>query len=70
MNIRPVVGWNVKVNGLRRPRAQIARLSPVVWLKNGLSVGIEPSLLIRRSLPRGLASVWEFELTAFSPTAM
>ena len=44
-------GLDANVNGFRRPYAQMARLSPVVVLKNGLSVGIVPSGLMRRILP-------------------
>ena len=35
------------MKGLRRPRAQIERLLPVVEPKNGLSLGIVPSELMR-----------------------
>jgi hypothetical protein len=45
------------VKGLRRPRAQIDRLSPVAWLKNGLSAGIDPSELMRKIFPNLLLSV-------------
>ena len=38
------------VNGLRRPRAQMARLAPVAVVKNGLSVGMLPSALIAEDL--------------------
>ena len=54
MNMRPVPGWNANVKGLRSPSAQIARLSPVAVLKNGLSVGIVPSVLMRSILPSRL----------------
>jgi hypothetical protein len=70
MNILVVPGWNAKVNGFRKPSDQIARLFPVVLLKKGLSVGIEPSELMRNTLPSKLVSVCEFEPLAFSPTAM
>ena len=69
MNIRPVPGWKAKVNGLRRPSAQIARFAPVAVLKNGLSVGIDPSALMRRILPSRLPSVCAFAPFALSPTA-
>src|SRR3954469_24733278 len=69
MNIRPVPGWKANVYGLRRPRAQIARLFPVAVLKNGLSVGMLPSLLIRSTFPRTVASDWEFAPLALSPAA-
>jgi len=39
--------WKAKVNGLRKPIAQIARFLPTAVAKNGLSVGIVPSALIR-----------------------
>ena len=39
MNISGPFGLNAKVNGLRRPSAQMARFRPVAVLKNGLSVG-------------------------------
>ena len=47
MNIRPVPGWNAKVNGLRRPMAQIARFTPVVGVEERVvggdrAVGIDP----------------------------
>ena len=46
MNIVPVPGWNVKVNGFRSPAAQMARLAPVVVpampaMLVGLSAGID-----------------------------
>jgi hypothetical protein len=67
--IRPVPGWIANVKGLRTPSAQIARLAPVAEPKKGLSVGIVPFELIRRILPRRLASVCALLGTAFSPTA-
>ena len=70
MNIRPVPGWNANVNGLRSPSAQIARLTPVAWSKNGLSAGIVPSALMRSILPSRFASVCALSRFAFSPTAM
>ena len=60
MNIRPVPGWKANVNGLRSPSAQMARLLPVAASKNGLSVGIVPSVLMRRILPSRLLSVCAF----------
>src|SRR4051794_41935520 len=69
MNIRPVPGWKANVYGLRRPRAQIARLFPVAVLKNGLSVGMLPSLLIRSTFPSRVVSDWEFAPLALSPAA-
>ncbi len=68
--MRPVPGWKAKVKGLRRPRAQMARLFPVAWLKKGLSVGMDPSALMRSILPSRLERVCEFAPLAFSPTAM
>jgi hypothetical protein len=44
------------VYGLRRPVAQIARFTPVVVAKNGLSLGIVPFVLMRRIFPNGFAS--------------
>ena len=58
------------MNGLRSPSAQIARFTPDAVVKNGLSVGIDPSALMRRILPSRLLSVWELNELAFSPTAM
>ena len=69
MKMRPVPGWTANVNGLRKPSAQIARLAPVAVPKNGLSDGIVPFELMRRILPRRLASVCELLALAFSPTA-
>ena len=71
MNIRECRCGSVpkaKVYGLRSPSAQMARSTPVVWLKNGLSVGMEPSGLIRRILPLRLLSDCELALTLLSPT--
>jgi hypothetical protein len=70
ISMRPVPGWIANVKGLRSPRAQIARLLPVVDPKNGLSLGIEPSGFRRSILPSRLLNDWEFEPTAFSPAAM
>ena len=47
--------WNR--HGLRNPYAQIAPSLPG-WPANGLSAGIEPSLLIRRIFPCGLLRSW------------
>src|SRR6266550_6572254 len=69
MNIRVLPGWNAKVKGLRNPRAQISFRAPAV-LKKGLSVGIVPSELMRKTFPRRFASVCEFDPLAFSPTAI
>ena len=69
MNISGPFGLNAKVNGLRRPSAQMARLRPVAVPKNGLSVGMVPSLLRRSIFPSRFASVCAFALLAFSPTA-
>jgi hypothetical protein len=41
----------------------------VAVAKNGLSVGIDPSALMRSIFPSRLFSVCELEPTAFSPTA-
>ena len=49
--------WNRQ--GLRNPYAQIAPSLPG-WPANGLSAGIEPSLLIRRIFPCGLLRSWAF----------
>ena len=70
MNIRPLIGWNAKVNGLRRPKAQMARFASVAVVKNGLSVGMPPSVLMRSIFPCRLLSVCEFALFPLSPTAM
>jgi hypothetical protein len=70
MNMRPVSGWKAKVKGLRTPRAQIARFCPVAVPKKGLSLGMVPSALRRRTLPSRLARVCEFAEFAFSPTEM
>ena len=70
MNIRPVPGWNANVNGLRRPSAQIARFAPVAVSIERVRVGIAPSALMRRILPRRLPSVCAFAPFALSPTAM
>ena len=68
MWIRPVPGWTAKVNGLRRPYAHTARPRPVCVAKNGLSVGMLPSSLKRRSLPNGSARFCAWAPLAFSPT--
>src|SRR6187549_1102268 len=47
MNRRPLIGWTAKVNGLRNPKAQMALVGSVAVVKNGLSVGMLPSLLMR-----------------------
>jgi len=64
----PVPGWNAKVNGLRRPTAQTARAMPTCVAKNGLSFGIVPSALKRRSLPNGELRSCASGGLAFSPT--
>jgi hypothetical protein len=69
MNIWSVSGSKANVNGFLKPSAQMARFRPLAVEKNGLSTGIEPSALIRRILPRRLASVCELLETALSPTA-
>jgi hypothetical protein len=69
MKIRPVAFWMSNVNGLRSPSAQIARLDPVVLLKNGLSIGIDPSALIRWIFPASELVLWALPLEWFSPTA-
>ena len=69
MNISVPAGLNANVNGLRRPSAQIARFLPVAELKNGLSVGIVPSVLMRSILPSTLPIDCAFAPLAFSPTA-
>src|SRR5688572_32312136 len=68
--MRPLVRSTAKLNGLRSPRAQMAWLMPVVWEKNGLSDGIEPSALMRSTLPSVVVRDCELALLAFSPTAM
>jgi hypothetical protein len=45
----------------------MARLLPVVWAKNGLSSGIEPSGLMRRTLPSVVFSDCALAPVAFSP---
>jgi hypothetical protein len=62
MNIRVVPGWNVNVYGFLKPTAQIAWLTPVgepviPGKVFGLSEGMEPSALIRSTLPNRLVSV-------------
>jgi hypothetical protein len=69
MNISPFQRLKAKVNGLRSPSAQIDRFTPEALLKNGLSDGMLPSALIRRTLPRRLPKLWELLPFAFSPTA-
>ena len=71
---RPVPGWTAKLNGFRSPTAQMARFAPVVVPLTpgnavGLSAGIDPSGLRRRSLPRRLDRLWLLAGSAFSPTA-
>ena len=68
ISMRPDDGSMVKVNGLRSPSAQMARLSPVVCPKNGLLAGMLPSALMRRILPSGVLRLWALSPTAFSPT--
>jgi hypothetical protein len=58
-----------KVKGFRSPSAQISFRAPGV-LKNGLSVGIDPSEFSRRILPNRLDRSCEWPLVALSPTAM
>src|SRR5438034_4638885 len=41
MYMRPEPGWKAKVNGLRRPSAQVDRLAPVAAPRKGLSAGID-----------------------------
>ena len=69
MKIRPEPGCTAKVNGLRRPSAQMARFTPVAVPKNGLSDGMVPSALSRRTLPRRVSRLWELAPTPLSPTA-
>ena len=74
MCIRPVPGWNVKVNGFRTPAAQIARFAPVVVplipaILVGLSFGIVPSALMRRILPCRVVMDCALAPFALSPTA-
>ena len=70
MNIRLDPGSNEKVNGLRKPIAQIASLTSMGRVTNGLSPGIVPSLLIRSILPSRLVSTCALLPFALSPTAM
>ena len=56
MNIRPVPGWNAKVNGFRRPRAQIGPIDagrPVVERVVGgdRAIGIDPEDLAEQGCP-------------------
>ena len=60
MNRRPVVGWNPKVNGLRRPSAQIDWFGRTAVAKNGLSAGTAPSGAMRRIFPSRFAIVCAF----------
>ena len=70
MNSTPDSGFTANVKGLRRPSAQIERLSPEATLhKTGCPRESMPSALMRNILPRRLLSVCAFEPTAFSPTA-
>ena len=74
MNIVPVPGWNVNVNGFRKPAAQIARFAPVVVpaipaMLVGLSDGMVPSALMRNIFPSRLEMIWAFAPFALSPTA-
>jgi hypothetical protein len=70
MYMRPETGSIVIRKGLRSPSAQISsRLEPAPS-KNGLSVGIVPSLLIRRILPRGTSSRCESAAVVLSPVEM
>jgi hypothetical protein len=70
MNMRVPAASKAKVNGLRRPLAQIARLFPVYSgsLKNGLSEGMLPSLLILSILPSRFDGDCAWLPLAFSPT--
>jgi hypothetical protein len=48
----------------------MARLFPLVLPKNGLSLGMVPSLLMRRTLPMVVFMSWAREPTVLSPTEM
>ena len=59
---------------MRKPTAQMARLAPVAVPPSpsklvGLSAGMLPSGLIRRTLPSRVVSDWALGPLAFSPTA-
>src|SRR5215212_1804082 len=60
---------NAKLYGLRSPSAQIARFLPVAVEKNGLSLGIDPSLLMRKILPNRVVNACELAPLRSSPTA-
>src|SRR5689334_10381616 len=64
MSIAPVVRRTSNVNGLRKPSAQIARLTPLVVPKNGLSVGMVPSALKRSIFPNGVVMLCALEPVA------
>ena len=68
--MRPLVRSTAKLKGLRKPRAQIAWLMPLVWLRKGLSDGMEPSALMRSTLPSVVVNDCEVALFALSPMAM
>ena len=64
-----------KVNGLRKPTAQMARLAPLglpvtPGKVEGLSAGMVPSALMRSSLPFIVASDWALFGSWLSPTVM
>ena len=50
--MRPSLARTAKVNGLRRPRAQMAHFRSPAVVQNGLSLGMLPSSLKRRILPK------------------
>ncbi len=69
MKIRPVASCTSNVNGLRSPRAQIARYTPEALPENGLSEGIPPSASIRSSFPESDESDCALAGAEPSPTA-